>query len=226
MTARLDDANSFLMGGDKVPSASFLKIGTSHEGEILAIRKSQQTDPDTRKPVFWENGDPMWQVVVTIQTDERDPEIEDDDGRRRFYLKYKMLDAVRDAIKAANAENGLEVGGWLGIEFTSQDKATSRVKSGTKHYEAWYELPDPNAEGAAFLAEGDPNDPGDDDGNEPDPEPEPEPVKPARARRGAAAKDESAAPARGRGRGTTAEPAASARGRGRGRAAADGGDPF
>jgi hypothetical protein len=191
-----DDANSFLMGSESVPSASFLTKGTKHEGEILDLKVRQQLDIDTRKPLFWDNGDPKMQLVVTIQTDEFDDEIEDDDGRRRLYVKYKMKDAIADAVRAAKDDRpdveGLEVGGWLSVEFTKQDKPTKRGKSGVKHFEAVYEPPDPNAAVNAYLD--------DDDPDEDDSEPEPTP----KAKRGGKAAP--AAPSRGRGRRAAPEP--------------------
>lgn len=206
----LDDVNAFLMGGDKVPSASFLKIGDTHEGEILDLKKSQQTDIKTGKPQFWDNGDPKIQIVVTIQTEENDDEIEDDDGRRRLYLKFNLLKAVREAINEAEAENGLEIGGWLSVTFVKQDKPASRAVSGTKHYEATYEEPDPAAAANAYLEGGD---------GEEEPEPEPEPAKPAARRRAPAkaAEPEPETPPRRSRRTAAAASAAPARGRSGGR---------
>ena len=208
----LDDANAFLLGGDKVPSASFLTKGTVHQGEVLDFKLSQQTDAQTRKPLTWDNGDPKMQLVVTIQTDERDPEIEDDDGRRRLYLKYKSLQAAREAIAESKA-GILERGGWLGLEFTSQDKPAKRTVSGVKNFEAWYESPDPDAAVNAYL-EGDESDPAQGGSDEPadvpvaEPERAVEPARAARASRGrvsaAKVEDAATAPARGRGRGRAA----------------------
>jgi hypothetical protein len=215
---KYDEINSFLMGGESVPSASFLKLHTVHEGEILDLAMRQQTDPDTREPEHWPNGDPKMVLVVTVQTDENDPEIEDDDGRRRFWLRFKMKDAVAEAVKKSAPDEGLEIGGWLGIEFVKQDKAQSRVKSGVKHFEAWYEKPDPAKAANEFLS-------GDDPEDDPEPEPEPEPPKRSRAKTAEKAAEK---PARGRGRGSAApdpEEDAPAPTRGRGRASATAAKP-
>lgn len=191
-----DDVDDFLNAGASVPSASFLTKGTKHAGVICerpTVR--QQTDLDTGEPKFWKNGDKMMMAVVTIQTDERDPEIEDDDGRRRFYISFKMREAVAEALKEASEKAGeklkLEEGGWLEIEFTSQEKPKRKGHSGIKHYEAYYEPP----EDSYFDA----------DNDDPDEDDEPEP------------------PARGRGRGRTAAKAAPAKAapRGRGRRQAE-----
>lgn len=197
---KMNDENSFLLGSESVPSASFLTKGTTHEGEILDLKMRQQLDIKTRKPMFWDNGDPKMQLVVTLQTEEIDDEIEDDDGRRRLYVKFKLRDAIAEAVREADAiDSGLEVGGWLSVTFTGQDKPTKRGYSGVKNYEAAYEAPDPNAASNAYLTSDDPED---------DPVEEDEPVEEApkatkrtrKATAPAAASEPAEKPARGRAR--------------------------
>lgn len=176
---QLDDANAFLLGSESVPSASFLSKGAKHEGEILDLAMRQQLDIDTRKPLFWENGDPKKQLVITIQTDEYDDQIEDDDGRRRLYVKYKMKDAIADAVREAGADSGVQVGGWISVQWVKSEKPQNRAKSGAKIYAAVYEPPDPSAAANAYL-----------DADDPDAEPDPEPDPPKAKRGSRAAKAE------------------------------------
>jgi hypothetical protein len=49
----------------------------------------------TGEPKFWPSGDPMYQVIVTVQTQERDPSIQDDDGKRRLFIKGRNPDRWR-----------------------------------------------------------------------------------------------------------------------------------
>lgn len=185
----MTDPNAFLMsGGASAPSASFLKIGDRHEGEIIepAPRITQQRDFESRALKFWDDGSPMMQLVVTLQTDENDPEIEDDDGKRSLYLKYMLRDAVANAVKETGAK-GLELGGWLSVAYVSQDKPKRRGAQGAKQFEAVYEPPDPNAAATEFLAEEEPE------------EVDETPAPPARRSRATAAKP-AAKPARTRGR--------------------------
>ena len=72
------DPNAFLMGGG-AKSAKFDREGDKVVGTILDMQVKQQTDIKTGAPRTWDNGDPMMQLVVTLQTDARDDE--DDDGR-------------------------------------------------------------------------------------------------------------------------------------------------
>lgn len=145
------DEDKFLMGGDKIPSASFLRKGDSHEGTILELKMRQQTDAKTREPKTFKDGSPMMALVAVLQTEEIDDEIEDDDGRRQVWIKFKMRDAVRDACKEAEVD-GLRVGGYLVLTLTKQDKPAKVGLSGIKHYEATYTPPNEDAEADAYLS--------------------------------------------------------------------------
>jgi hypothetical protein len=132
------DANSFLMGGGGAPTAKFPTPGTTVGGRITEPPKvEQQRDIQSGEQKFWSNGDPMMQLVVTVQTDQRDPAIEDDDGRRRIFVKGQMKNAVADAVRAAGAR-GLEVGGTLHVRYTHDGEQTKRGFSAPKQYAAKY----------------------------------------------------------------------------------------
>jgi hypothetical protein len=108
--------NDFLLGGGGA-SAKFDNIGDTVTGTITVTPElRQQTDFATKKPQFWDDGEPKMQVVVNLATDQRDPSVDDDDGQRNIYIKGQMQQATRDALKAAGAK-GLEVGGTLTVAF-------------------------------------------------------------------------------------------------------------
>ncbi|MEU8035690.1 hypothetical protein [Streptosporangium sp. NPDC049078] len=139
MTAQLD-ANAFLMGGG-IPSAKFETIGATVGGRITCQPEvTQQTDLDTGEPKTWSDGKPMMQLVVTVQTELRDPEVPDDDGQRKFYVKAKLLEAVRQAVRAAGAA-GLEVGGTLTVQYVADGEAKKRGHNPPKIYAATYQRP-------------------------------------------------------------------------------------
>ncbi|WP_309049271.1 hypothetical protein [Streptomyces sp.] len=142
------DANSFLMGGGGAPTAKFPTPGTVVGGRITEPPKvEQQRDIQSGEQKFWGNGDPMMQLVVTVQTDQRDPAIEDDDGRRRIFVKGQMKNAVSDAVRQAGAR-GLEVGGTLHVRYTHDGEQKNRGFSPPKQYAAKY-VPAAQAELAA-----------------------------------------------------------------------------
>ncbi|MFF9129153.1 hypothetical protein [Streptomyces sp. NPDC014806] len=132
------DANNFLMGGGGAPTAKFPAPGTTVGGRITEEPKvEQQRDIQTGEKKFWNNGDPMMQLVVTVQTDQRDPSLEEDDGRRRIFVKGVMKNAVADAVRAAGAR-GLEVGGQLFVTYTHDGEPKQRGFSAPKQYAARY----------------------------------------------------------------------------------------
>lgn len=115
----MENPNNFLMGGG-VKSARFFGAGASVSGTIVRDPEvRQQTNYTTKEPKFFKNGDPMMQLVVQVQTDQRDEQDAADKGIRAFYIKGKQLTAVvREAVKAVGAP-GLEVGGQLTLTWVS-----------------------------------------------------------------------------------------------------------
>lgn len=139
----MDDANELLMGGGgkaaKFPDRMY---GTTVGGIILGEpEKRQQTDFDTGKPLTWDDGNPRWQVVITLQTDERDPSDVDDRGERKVYARGQMLMAIRDACKAANAPKGIATGGRLTITYLRDEPNSKGRGNDRKVYSASYMPP-------------------------------------------------------------------------------------
>jgi hypothetical protein len=143
-----------LLGG--APAAKFPTIGTKVVGKVLSQKKQASKDMQTGKPKTFENGDPMYEIVFTLATDERDPEIEDDDGTRRVFARGQMLKAIGQALRKAKWSKEL-VGGTLGIKYAADGEPAARGFSPPKLYQAMFEPPDPADEFDA-IADG----PGDD----------------------------------------------------------------
>lgn len=142
-----DALNDLLSTG--VPSAAFPEIGTIVSGTVLKLEKVQQRDMDSGKPKFWEDGNPMWQYVFTIQTELRDENVEFDDGIRKIYAKAQMEKAIRDAIRASGNQGAIE-GGVLAVKFVREDPPKKRGYNGPKIYAAKFEPP---TQTDAFMAE-------------------------------------------------------------------------
>ncbi|MEU8362345.1 hypothetical protein AB0C27_40635 [Nonomuraea sp. NPDC048882] len=133
-------ANDFLMGGG-IKAARFDTIGTTVGGPITTQPKvEQQKDLDTGELKFWNDGKPMMQMVVTVQTSLRDPEVPDDDGQRAFYIKANSLKAVREAVRRSGAK-GLDIGGTLTLTYTGDGEQKARGKNPPKLYSATYQPP-------------------------------------------------------------------------------------
>ncbi len=135
----MSDANGLIMGSS-IPSATFNEIGTVHEGVITALDVMQAREFGTTKLAFWSDGQPKMQAVVTIRTQERDQEIENDNGVRRLYVSSKgMREAIAAAVKKAGA-TGLAVGGTLGVKYTRNGEGKN-PQNPPKVYGAKYESP-------------------------------------------------------------------------------------
>lgn len=131
-------ADEFLMGGGGAPTAKFPTIGTSVGGRITEKPfVQQQRDIDSGEPKFWNDGKPMMQLVVTVQTNQSDPSIQDDDGRRRLFVKGQLKQAVHDAVRAVGG-SGLEVGGHLTVTYVADGEAKKRGFTPPKQYTAKY----------------------------------------------------------------------------------------
>lgn len=134
-----NDARDFLMG-QGVPWAKFERIGDIISGRIVTDPKvSQQTEMGTGKPLFWDDGNPKMQLLVDVQTDGRDPSLDHDDGTRRLYVKGAMQYAIRDAVKAAGADEVLR-GGTITVQYTHDGDKRAGFNA-PKQYTAKYSPP-------------------------------------------------------------------------------------
>jgi hypothetical protein len=147
-------ADEFLLGGGG-SSAKFENLGDSVTGTIVSTQVQQQTDIATGVPLTWDNGDARQQLVVRLQTDQRDGD--DDDGIRAVYVKgskkagtQSMHDAVATAVRAAGGK-GLEEGGTLTVTFVGEEPPVTRGMSARKLWSASYVQPDRAAQSGGFL---------------------------------------------------------------------------
>jgi hypothetical protein len=129
---------SFLSGGG-APTAKFPTKGVTIKGTIEDLAVTQQTDLNGN-PLEWDDGNPRMQLVVTLATDERDAAIDDDDGKRRLFVKGGMRTAVKDALKLAGAKT-LEVGGTLAVQYKDDGEPPRAGFNAPKIYVAQYKAP-------------------------------------------------------------------------------------
>ena len=134
------DPNEWLMSTG-IRSAAFQNAGDSVVGIIARQPEvQQQRDFETGELKVWQDGNPMMQLRVVLQTDQRDPDDPEDSGERAVYIRGNMQRAVAQAVRAASAP-GLEVGGKLLIKYVADGKAARRGFNPPKVYEAKYRAP-------------------------------------------------------------------------------------
>ncbi|MFT8442204.1 MAG: hypothetical protein ABF780_05775 [Bifidobacterium aquikefiri] len=82
--------------GDSQPGATIT-------GTLDLIETSQIRDFQTKQPSYWNDGRPQMQIHIVIQTNQRDPSVDDDDGRRSIWIKGWgiQLKAFREACQKA-----------------------------------------------------------------------------------------------------------------------------
>jgi len=132
------DVNDFLLSGG-IPAARFPAIGATVRGTVIRSEVAQQTDYASGTALTWDDGSPKMQVIITLQTDERDPQIADDDGQRKLYVRGQMQAAIREALRTAGAK--LEAGGLLGVQYIADKPSEKRGFNPAKQYQAQYQPP-------------------------------------------------------------------------------------
>jgi hypothetical protein len=152
----MSDPNQLLMGTG-IPSVKFERKGQIVKGKIHSVELQQQRDFKTRELLTWDDGKPMMQIVVTLQTDERNPENPNDDGMRRLFVRRQMQQAVRTAVVQAGA-TGLEPGGTLAVQWFDEEPPETVGMSPKKLYQAQY-VPPAQAQASDLLGASQPAEP-------------------------------------------------------------------
>lgn len=130
------DADAFLMGAGG-RSAKFTNYGDRVWGVVMGQQTRQQTDFKSKAKKYWDDGNPMLELVVTLLSEEH---LDDnDDGLRRLYISGQMQRAVADAVRKSGAP-GLRDGGKLLVQYTGEGEAQGGLNP-PKLYFAKYEAP-------------------------------------------------------------------------------------
>lgn len=108
-------------------------IGTSVTGTVESIEAQQQRDMDTQEPKYFDNGQPMMQVVIHIATTMRDATIPGDDGVRAVYVKGKNLATLRQASRMVGRDFP-HVGDGFTATYTANGEAKKRGWNPPKLY--------------------------------------------------------------------------------------------
>lgn len=134
--------DDFLLAGGK-PSAKFENVGDTITGVIIKKEMRQERDYDTDEPKFYkdstpEHPKPIMQLVLTLQTSEKDSDT--DDGQRNVYVRTNLRTAIASAVRSAGA-TGLAIGGGLQIQFSEFGVQTNPKFKKPKLYKATYIQP-------------------------------------------------------------------------------------
>lgn len=162
---------------DGTPSAKFETIGDTVTGRIITSESRQQTDMDTGELLFWNDGRPRMQVLITLEQPDGDDV--------RLYVKGNMQNAIKKALRDSDAK--LLPGGTLTVTYTGDGEPTKRGWNAPKQYTAVYQPGDAFDQAAAAEAPAAPTQAT--AAPEPAPEPPPAPASAAGPQRPASVPD-------------------------------------
>jgi hypothetical protein len=153
-------ADDLLLGGGGPKSHSFKTIGESLTGTLLEKDTIHQSDFSTGEKKFYKDGNPVYQVVLTLQTQFRNWEgvaadkrpDTPDDGQRRVFCSPALKSELARAIKAASpgGSKGLPEGSVITIQFVREVPGHGNPK---KEYAVQIQLPADVALGGAPAAQ-------------------------------------------------------------------------
>jgi hypothetical protein len=120
-------------------ACKFENVGDMITGLVVDQFAQQAKDFNTQAPKFWDDGRPVMDPVVILQTSE---------GLRTLYVgSFRMRNAIREAILVAGFErggqavSGLRKGGRLVVRYTGDDQPSKRGGPAPKLYDAGYDPP-------------------------------------------------------------------------------------
>ncbi len=129
---------------DQAAAFTFENIGDTCKGKVVRAEKRQQTDLDTGAPKTFPSGDPMMQLVITLELDDGTNTAIYAKGGKYDVAEGKglaMLPAIQEAVKGKD----FRAGGELAVQFSGLGKKTKAAYSAPKLYRATYTAPDLSA---------------------------------------------------------------------------------
>lgn len=131
-------------------SWKFATPGDTHTGTITEVSDARQaTEYGSNELAYWdkERTRPKMQVVVTLDTAERDPQDANDTGKRTLWVvedgrSGSILSAIRQAVHQAGAGT-IDIGGQLTVAFSGFDPNSKNPANPRKIYSASYVPPAP-----------------------------------------------------------------------------------
>jgi hypothetical protein len=125
----MDEFMESTAGGPKLPALKFVKVGDTHTGVVTEVTKLQDKDP-TGNVKTYDNGDPRWVFVFTLETVI---------GASNLWVRGQMVRAVREAAEKAGVST--LVGSTLSVRYTGDGEKKSAAFNAPKLYAAKVDAP-------------------------------------------------------------------------------------
>jgi hypothetical protein len=140
---KMNNTDNEFMGAPKYPAIKFPEVGALYQGQLIEISKRQAYDPDTDKPLTWENGDPMYVFIWKVV--DKSGEI------GNLWVKGHMFSALREACEAAGVTNNADlVGATVHLKHNALGEKKKPTHNPPKLFQAKVTLMD-KGEQAAFI---------------------------------------------------------------------------
>lgn len=146
-----DPIADLMRGGS--PSFKFQNIGDVAEGVVLDVEKRQATVYGSNQPKTRDDGTPEWAFIISLQTNIRDPQIEDDDGVRRVFCDNA---GRRKALVTGLTQARIRtLAPLIGRHFIMKYTGTTPSGKGNpmKNYEVWIGPPQQGGHAAPAAAQ-------------------------------------------------------------------------
>jgi len=125
----MDEFMESTAGGPKLPALKFVKVGDTHTGVVTEVTKLQDKDP-TGNVKTYDNGDPRWVFVFTLETAT---------GAANIWVRGQMVKAIREAAEKAGVST--LVGSTLSVRYTGDGEKKSAAFNAPKLYAAKVDAP-------------------------------------------------------------------------------------
>lgn len=153
MSQPIDEFEALFTGGGGPKSVAPKQPGDFVQGLIYKYKKTEERDDDGNVVCWPGSTDPKPQIILWLKTDLRDPEITNDTGARRLWMKGNALWVLKNYLKD-NQLGAPKVGGKIRLEVVNLKPNSDRKKQPMKEHAVKYAPPTPASvtEAQAFAA--------------------------------------------------------------------------
>lgn len=135
-------------GGAKIYFNKYSRPGDSVEGTVISTQVQQARDFDTNELLWWdeEKTQPRNNFIATLATNLRDPNVEDDNGDRRVFVRWQGT-SKSNLISAVNkgGDKFVRDGSYLKVTYLGEGEKTGRLNP-PKIYDFVYKAPPSDVE--------------------------------------------------------------------------------